>query len=122
VKNRELANQKQDSSRSNENEQKLEELKDLPQLARLLKSIYLSERKSSLRLDFILLKLSRLSSKLTSSTSVESRLRSLEESSSKWITFIPIGKTEFVKMDKTRIISDVIKSLEKDVEQYQETC
>ena len=54
--------------------------------------------------------------------SVESRLRSLEESSSKWITFIPIGKTEFVKMDKTRIISDVIKSLEKDVEQYQETC
>lgn len=84
----------------------------LPELARIVRNVFLTEKKSVLPQETVLSKLDNsFASKLTCPELVN-LLKSLGKEAPEWLTFCHIRKTDFIKLSKTVNFTSVMSKLE----------
>lgn len=86
----------------------------LPELARHMRNIFVTERKGCLELDSVLIKLENSFREKMSREMLRELIHLLgKESPAQWLTFHHIRKTDFVKINKEVNLADVIEILQQ---------
>eukprot|EP00090_Calanus_glacialis_P004164 TRINITY_DN13076_c0_g1_i1.p1 TRINITY_DN13076_c0_g1~~TRINITY_DN13076_c0_g1_i1.p1 ORF type:complete len:792 (-),score=290.26 TRINITY_DN13076_c0_g1_i1:145-2520(-) len=119
IKAKEAARAKLEMTRNPEQIKRLSQLKKLPELARMIRSLFITEKKAALEVQ---LACKRLTSSLphgTEKTQVEENMRLLAVESRGWLKIHLVGSAEYFKMDKTDI-NKVCKKLEQKLKDEQE--
>ncbi|XP_071454357.1 DNA replication factor Cdt1 [Hetaerina americana] len=94
-------------------EKHAERLSRLPELARVLRGIYVSERRGVLSLDIVLQKLLDSYKASLNSVELDEHLKLLEGSVQGWISRCTIRNAQYIKLSRDADISRVISKLER---------
>lgn len=124
IRQKELLRMKCSMTRSAEDQEKLKQLRALPHIARLLSTLYTSERKNSLKFDFVCSKLHQTRSKhIESAMVLEKQLRMLAEDPvlKKWLAIVTVSQVDYVRMDRAAPINDVVVHLQKRARRFEST-
>ena len=84
----------------------------LPSIAKVLRSIFLTEKKNVLTFNFVVQKAQYSYNEKLSLDEMEKHLRLLCESVPQWINLFNLGKTDRLKFDKNTSFEKVSKILE----------
>lgn len=99
--------------RSKENQEELIRLKNLPDLSRALRSLFVTEKKMSLPMEYLCLKLSKSCALVPTSHAVDQHLRQLATSVSSWFALNVVRGVEYGRLvNKQMQMSDVVRELE----------
>ena len=100
-------------SRNDDENEKLQRMKNLPHVARALRSLFVDEKKASLPISFIKLKLSKCCAVSSSPDAVERHLRLLCDQLPSWFVISSVRTHEYGRIiDKQMAIGDVINKLQ----------
>lgn len=85
----------------------------LPDLAKLLRNLFVTEKKSVLPLELVISKLENSSRTKISSADLTSYIRTLASEISEWITFYEFRKTEHLKLKKDADMTKILCRLDE---------
>jgi len=108
--------------RTDENEKKLEILKQLPGIARTLRMLYTTERKTSLPVDHITAKLLNCCKSVTSKDSMQERLRALATEIPTWLKIITVRNTDYLKRLKDMSQNEIVQILQSKLAECENKC
>eukprot|EP00092_Neocalanus_flemingeri_P017974 GFUD01019450.1.p1 GENE.GFUD01019450.1~~GFUD01019450.1.p1 ORF type:complete len:795 (+),score=253.52 GFUD01019450.1:60-2444(+) len=111
IKAKEAAKAKLEMTRNPEQVKRLGQLKKLPELARMIRNLFITEKKAALEVQFACKKLTSCLPYGTEKTVVEENMRLLTQVSKGWLKIYQVGTAEYFKMDKTDI-NKVCKKLD----------
>ncbi|XP_077286607.1 chromatin licensing and DNA replication factor double parked [Arctopsyche grandis] len=84
----------------------------LPDLAKILRNVFITERKGILPLDFVIAKLDNSFASKMSHEELVRLLRCLSEEVPEWLTFHIVRKVDYLKLAKKADMTNLIKKLE----------
>lgn len=84
----------------------------LPELARIVRNLFVTEKKCVLPLETVLSKLDNSFASKLSCTDLTNLLKSLGKEASEWLTFCHIRKTDYIKLSKAANFTTVMSKLE----------
>ncbi|XP_045525716.1 DNA replication factor Cdt1 [Pieris brassicae] len=119
VKAKQAAKALETMTRSTETEQKYVIYTRLPDLARTLRNIFVTERKNVLALNIILSKLDSSFKSHVSSTDLQRDIKILTETVPKWVQLHEIRNTSYLKLDKITDLKLVVAKLEAQAAKYK---
>jgi len=119
IKAKEAARAKLEMTRNPEQLKRLGQLKKLPELARMIRNLFITEKKAALEVQFSCKKLTSCLPYGTEKSAVEENLRLLTKESKGWLKIHLVGSAEYFKMDKTDI-NRVCQRLELKLKEAQE--
>lgn len=93
--------------RNDAKSKELQSLRNLPEVAHSLRTLYTTQNKTSLQMNFICKKLLLSSRNISTIMSMESHIQLLATHTNKWLKIVPLRDLQYVKMDKTRILKDI---------------
>ncbi|CAH0729869.1 unnamed protein product, partial [Brenthis ino] len=114
VKAKQAAKALEAMTRSNENEQKYLVYSRLPDLARTLRNIFVTERKNVLALNVVLSKLDSSFKSNVSANDLHKDIKLLTEEAPEWIKIHEIRNTSYLKLDKNKDLKGTVPALEYD--------
>jgi len=120
IRQKERVSLKNKMTRTPAMQAELQQLKTYPRLARLLRTLFASEKKSCLKMELVSSKL-LIQSKCHTAMSLEVLLRSLAKDSCSWLKVVTVSKVEYVKMDMNRQINDVVRLFEGKVRDFEKS-
>lgn len=106
-------------TRSTEDENMYQMYSRLPELAKTLRNIYVTERKNVLALNMVLSKLDNTFKGRVSATRLHDDIKVLCDKVPDWIKLQIVRGTTYVKLDKSAKIQDVLAKLEQFIEKYR---
>jgi len=118
IKAKEAARAKLEMTRNPEQVKLLGQLAKLPELARMIRNLFISEKKAALEVQFVCKKLTSCLPYGTEKATVEENLRLLNKVSKGWVKIHLVGTAEYFKMDKTDI-NKVCMKLEQKLKEAQ---
>lgn len=110
VKAKQAAKALQSMMKTTEKEQQFYIYSGLPDLAKTIRNVFVSERKNVLALNIVLSKLD--CSYKTSATDLQRDIKLLTEKVPDWIKLHEIRNTTYLKIDKNRDLKEIISQLE----------
>lgn len=119
VKAKQAAKALEAMTRSNENEQKYLVYSRLPDLARTLRNIFVTERKNVLALNVVLSKLDSSFKSNISANDLHKDIKLLAEEAPEWIKIHEIRNTSYLKLDKNADLKSIITKLENIANKYK---
>jgi len=119
IKAKEAARAKLEMTRNPEQIKRISQLKKLPELARLIRNLFITEKKAALEVQFACKRLTESMPFGTEKRHVEENLRLLTEETRGWLKVHMVGSAEYFKMDKTDI-NKVCQRLELKLKDEQE--
>nr|XP_002131268.1 DNA replication factor Cdt1 isoform X1 [Ciona intestinalis] len=119
IREKEASSKLRKMVRSDESEKKIEKMKQLPDVARALRMLFVTEKKASLPLELIVARLAKCCPSVATPVLMEEHVRLLSEHMTSWAIMMSLGKKEYLKLDKNRDISDVIKELQCKVKELE---
>jgi len=119
IKAKEAAKAKLEMTRNPEQIKRISQLKKLPELARLIRNLFISEKKAALEVQFACKRLTESMPYGTEKRIVEENLRLLTIETRGWLKVHMVGCAEYFKMDKTDI-NKVCQRLELKLRDEQE--
>jgi len=119
IKAKEAARAKLEMTRNPEQIKRLAQLKKLPELARMIRNLFITEKKAALEVQFACKRLTSSLPHGTEKTQVEENMRLLAVETRGWLKIHLVGSAEYFKMDKTDI-NKVCKKLEQKLLDEQE--
>ncbi|XP_041987368.1 DNA replication factor Cdt1 [Aricia agestis] len=117
VKAKQAAKALEAMTRSSENEQQYMIYSRLPDLARTLRNIFVTERKNVLALNVVLSKLDSSFKSNVSSANLQKDIKILNECAPNFIKLHEIRNTTYIKLDKTVDLQKVVSMLEAKANQ-----
>jgi len=118
IKAKEAARAKLEMTRKPEQVKLLGQLAKLPELARMIRNLFIAEKKAALEVQFVCKKLTSCLPFGTEKETVEENLRLLTKISKGWLNIHLVGSAEYFKMDKTDI-NKVCMKLEQKYNEAQ---
>ncbi|XP_075979116.1 chromatin licensing and DNA replication factor double parked [Anticarsia gemmatalis] len=119
VKAKQAAKALEAMTRSTENDQKYLIYSRLPDLARTLRNIFVTERKNVLALNIILSKLDSSFKANVSASDLQRDIKVLTEEMPDWIKLHEIRNNTYLKLDKTADLQKIISKLEALANKYK---
>ncbi|XP_059053944.1 DNA replication factor Cdt1 [Achroia grisella] len=119
VKAKQAAKALEAMTRSSENDQKYLIYSRLPDLARTLRNIFVTERKNVLALNIILSKLDSSFKAHVSASELQKDIKVLTEEIPEWIKLHDVRNVTYLKLDKNANLKDIISKLEALAEKYK---
>ncbi|CAK1545012.1 unnamed protein product [Leptosia nina] len=119
VKAKQAAKALEAMTRSSENEQKYMVYTRLPDLARTLRNIFVTERKNVLALNIILSKLDSSFKSNVSSSDLQRDIKILTEVIPDWVKLHEIRNATYLKLDKNTDLKSVVGKLESEASKYK---
>jgi len=119
IKAKEAARAKLEMTRNPEQIKRIARLKKLPELARLIRNLFITEKKAALEVQFACKRLTESMPYGTEKAEVEENLRMLSVETRGWLKVHLVGCAEYFKMDKTDI-NKVCQRLELKLKDEQE--
>ncbi|XP_045495903.1 DNA replication factor Cdt1 [Colias croceus] len=119
VKAKQAAKALEAMTRSSENEQKYAIYSRLPDLARTLRNIFVTERKNVLALNIILSKLDSSFKSNVSSSDLQRDIKMLTEEVPDWIKMHEIRNATYLKLDKNTDLKTIISKLDEMATKYK---
>lgn len=107
-------------TQSSEYEKKYLIFTRLPDLARTLRNIYVTERKNVLALNIILSKLNNTFKGKASVDQLRNDIKVLSEEIPKWIEIYDVRNNTYVKLNRKTDLNDIINELETSIEKYKQ--
>ncbi|CAK8696284.1 unnamed protein product [Clavelina lepadiformis] len=101
--------------RSDIDEKKIEKLKQLPDVAKSLRTLFVSEKKGSLSMVYLSSKLAKCCPFVATSALMEDHLRLLADVTAPWLSFTTVRKQEYARLDKDVQISVVLAKLQNQI-------
>jgi len=118
IKAKEAARAVLEMTRNPEQIKRIAQLKKLPELARMIRNLFISEKKAALEVQFSCKKLVESLPHGTEKAKIEENLRLLTVESRGWLSLHLVGCAEYFKMDKTDI-NQVCRRLEQKLKDEQ---
>jgi len=103
-------------TRTSENQNKLKKLKMLPNFTILLKNVFRQEKKTTLKLEFVINKLMNHASSKMNAMLIQELVDMLEQNSNNWLKLFKINQETFVKIEKN---FDCIGHLKKYMQEFE---
>ncbi|KAL4712015.1 hypothetical protein ACJJTC_003682 [Scirpophaga incertulas] len=119
VKAKQAAKALEAMTRSSEDEKKYMIYTRLPDLARTLRNIYVTERKNVLALNIILSKLNVSFKSSINSSDLQNDIKLLAEEVPEWIKLHNLRNTTYLKLDKNADLKNILTKLEALVKNYK---
>lgn len=119
VKAKQAAKALEAMTRSSEDEKKYLVYCRLPDLARTLRNIFVTERKNVLALNIILSKLDSSFKANVSASDLQRDIKVLTESVPEWIKLHDLRNTTYLKLDKNADLQNIISKLEALGQKYK---
>ncbi|RVE41296.1 hypothetical protein evm_014057 [Chilo suppressalis] len=119
VKAKQAAKALEAMTRSSEDEKKYFIYCRLPDLARTLRNIFVTERKNVLALNIILSKLESSFKSNVSASDLHKDIKLLTEEVPEWIKLHDVRNTTYLKLDKTADLKSIISKLEVSIQKYK---
>merc|ERR1719350_880136 len=119
IKAKEAARAVLEMTRNPEQIKRIAQLKKLPELARMIRNLFITEKKAALEVQFACKRLTSSLPHGTEKTQVEENMRLLAVETRGWLKIHLVGSAEYFKMDKTDI-NKVCKKLERKLLDEQE--
>lgn len=119
VKAKQAAKALEAMTRSSENEQKYLVYSRLPDLARTLRNIFVTERKNVLAINIILSKLDSSFKANVSASDLQKDIKLLTEEIPEWIKLHDVRNVTYLKLDKNANLKNIISKLETLAEKYR---
>ncbi|XP_076056063.1 chromatin licensing and DNA replication factor double parked [Oratosquilla oratoria] len=112
IRAREAAKATREMTRSNTETREIEILSRLPEIARIIRNIFVTEKKAALPWEMVAAKISSSSSSMLAPSEVDKHLHMLIKEVPGWCTQHKVRAGLFLKIDKTQELSSVITKLE----------
>lgn len=119
VKAKQAAKALEAMTRSSEDDKKFLIFRQLPDLARTLRNIFVTERKNVLALNIILSKLDSSFKSNVSASDLQRDIKVLTEQVPEWIKLHDIRNTAYLKLDKNADLKAIISKLEALAQKYR---
>ncbi|XP_072947297.1 DNA replication factor Cdt1 [Epargyreus clarus] len=119
VKAKQAAKALEAMTRSSENEEKYAVYTRLPDLAKTLRNIFVTERKNVLALNVILSKLDSSFKSNVSSGQLQKDIKLLANEIPEWIKLHEIRSTTYLKLDKNVDLKQITSKLEAEAQKYK---
>ncbi|KAI5637089.1 DNA replication factor CDT1 like domain-containing protein [Phthorimaea operculella] len=119
VKAKQAAKALEAMTRSSQNEEKYMIYSRLPDLARTLRNIFVTERKNVLALNIILSKLDSSFKSKVAQSELQRDIRALAEEAPEWIKLHEIRNTTYLKLDKNADLKKITAKLEALADKYK---
>ncbi|XP_050675180.1 DNA replication factor Cdt1-like [Leptidea sinapis] len=119
VKLKQAAKALEAMTRSSDKEQKYVIYSRLPDLARTLRNIFVTERKNVLALNIILSKLDNSFKSSVSANDIQRDINILTEAVPEWVKMHNIRNTSYLKLEKSTDLKTVILKLEAEAAKYK---
>ncbi|KAL0871837.1 hypothetical protein ABMA27_004312 [Loxostege sticticalis] len=119
VKAKQAAKALEAMTRSSEDDKKYLVFCRLPDLARTLRNIFVTERKNVLALNIILSKLDSSFKANVSASDLQRDIKALTEAVPEWIKLHDVRNTTYLKLDKNTEMKNIISKLEALAEKYK---
>ncbi|KAK9502567.1 hypothetical protein O3M35_011318 [Rhynocoris fuscipes] len=103
-------------TRNPEENKRRYELTRLPELARILRNIFVTEKKNVIVKSFVIQKLCESYREILDQTEMAHHLNLLQEAVPNWVAITMVGRQEYVKLCKKTELSDVLNKLNQLVE------
>ena len=100
-------------------DEKVRRLRRLPETARILKSIFVTENKAALLVKIVSKKLVESYKSNISEENMMKDIREMAKITGTWLTFISIQGNEYLKMNKAIEINNIVADLQKMLENEQ---
>jgi len=118
IRAKEAAKAKREMTRDSALVKRITQLKRLPNLARMLRSLFITEQKAALTMDFTSRKIASSHKGFLSPNEVDEDLRLLSKLIN-WATFHVVQKIEYIKINKHKDINSVCKMLDDILEEHE---
>jgi len=119
IKAKEAARAKLDMTRNPQQIKRIGQMKKLPELARMIRNLFITEKRAALEVQFACKRLTSSLPHGTEKSDVEENLKLLSVVSRGWLKVHLVGSAEYFKMEKTDI-NKVCKRLEQKLKDEQE--
>ncbi|KAJ2943722.1 hypothetical protein O0L34_g16835 [Tuta absoluta] len=119
VKAKQAAKALEAMTRSSQNDEKYMIYSRLPDLARTLRNIFVTERKNVLALNIILSKLDSSFKSKVAQSDLQRDIRALSEEVPEWIKLHEIRNTTYLKLDKNADLKKIVAKLEALAYKYK---
>lgn len=119
VKAKQAAKALEAMTRTSEDDKKYLIYSRLPDLARTLRNIFVTERKNVLALNIILSKLDSSFKANVSATDLQRDVKVLTEEVPEWIKLHEVRNTTYLKLDKNADLKNIISKLETIADKYK---
>ncbi|KAI8426160.1 hypothetical protein MSG28_005102 [Choristoneura fumiferana] len=119
VKAKQAAKALEAMTRSSDQDQKYLIYSRLPDLARTLRNIFVTERKNVLPLTMVLSKLDSSFKSNVSSKDLERDIKALTEETPEWVKLHEIRNTTYLKLDKNSDLKQIVSKLEALADKYK---
>ncbi|XP_069955903.1 DNA replication factor Cdt1 [Cherax quadricarinatus] len=117
IRAREAAKSARDMTRSSNENKELEMLSRLPEMSRIIRNSFITEKKAALPWEVVTAKVTASYSSMLSASEVDSHIHLLIKEVPGWCTVHKVRSGIFLKIDKTEQLSNVIDKLESIVKQ-----
>lgn len=119
VKAKQAAKALEAMTRSSDQDQKYLIYSRLPDLARTLRNIFVTERKNVLPLSMVVSKLDSSFKSKVSSKDLERDIKALTEETPEWVKLHEIRNTTYLKLDKNTDLKQIVSKLEALADKYK---
>ncbi|XP_023946825.2 DNA replication factor Cdt1 [Bicyclus anynana] len=119
VKAKQAAKALEAMTRSSDHEQKYLMYSRLPDLARTLRNIFVTERKNVLALNVVLSKLDSSFKSNVSASDLNKDIKLLVEEAPEWIKLHDVRNTTYIKLDKNADLKKIVSKLEATADKYR---
>ncbi|MPC40435.1 DNA replication factor Cdt1 [Portunus trituberculatus] len=119
VRAREAAKRAKEMTRSTKANKELEMLSRLPEMARIIRNTFVTEKKAALTWDSVVAKIVASNSSMVGSSEVDRQLHLLVEVVPGWCTIHKVRSGVFLKINKGQELSSVVDVLNKVIKERQ---
>jgi len=119
IRAKEAAEAMLEMTRDSAQVKKINQLKRLPSVAKTTRSLYVSERKASLQLEFVVKKLVQSYPGQISPTRLTEDIRALVVETGDWLRIEKVGLAEFMLIDQKQLINDISALLDNKIKEAQ---
>lgn len=92
----------------------------LPEIAKLIRNLFVTERKNVLQLDVVVEKLQNSYRSFLNKTEIEHHLRMISKEVPEWLIFNDVRELTYLKLNKDTILNDIVNKLQSKSKEISE--
>jgi len=116
IRKKEAEKLKLEMTRNPESEARIDALQRLPELARIMRSVFIGEKKAALPIDVVIKKLAQSTKAMLTPIETRSHFDLLASEQPTWISIHTLSSGTYVKLNKNSDINAVVKQLDVSLE------